>query len=632
MDQIDIHKLLEAAISADLMDQRSALLAGIDPKAVATLPRESRPDVQILSDLTRLRDASRRTTGSAPLVLWLRNAVLLAELREQVSVFREALDHLLSAPDPTGDEQPRTGGPARPEAPRAKVFVSYRREGDEAVLARRVRDAMTAAGHTVLIDIGLAVGVDWALQIRQNIQESDFFIVLLSAESMAREMILAEVREAHRHARRTGKPHILPVRVLYDGPLDYELEHYLGKLHYAKWSGPEDNQRVVERLLAAVEGDDYTDDSQRPAQGLNRPPTIDPPAPSVDPRALSADLRFMAEAAGTMPPDDTFYVRRACDDEIEGVARSGQRHTVVIRGPRQRGKSSLLMRYIALAAKRKRVAFVDFQQFSGTELSSYTEFLTALAVELLAKMGIDAPTPAINRTAQMTIFLQGTILAAARGKLALVIDEADRLIGQAYQSDFFALLRSWQNNGANPAMPAWRELDIALVISTEPFLLIKEEHQSPFNHAQNVRVDSFTLEECTTLAKLYPDVVALPDADAVIEDLHVLLGGHPYLTRLAFHRIAVNKIAPEVLHRSASEEHGPFGDHLRAIVTRLSKDPDLLPALLDIIHAGKVTSEPDPTKGEVLAHRLQSAGLIVGQRGKYAPANLLYARFFKSLG
>jgi hypothetical protein len=72
---------------------------------------------------------------------------------------------------------------------------------------------------------------------------------------------------------------------------------------------------------------------------------------------------------------------------------------------------------------------------------------------------------------------------------AFAIDEADRLLSTPFYSDFFALIRSWYNASAYDDL--WQKLTIVLVISTEPFLLISDLNQSPFNVGLKVYLNDF---------------------------------------------------------------------------------------------------------------------------------------------
>ena len=79
----------------------------------------------------------------------------------------------------------------------------------------------------MFIDVDMAVGTRWSQEIARQIDACDCLIVVLSAETVESEMVLAEVRLAHQRQARDGKPVILPVRVDYTGPLGYELGAYL---------------------------------------------------------------------------------------------------------------------------------------------------------------------------------------------------------------------------------------------------------------------------------------------------------------------------------------------------------------------------------------------------------------------
>lgn len=92
-------KLLEvqqAILRARLEDRRDALLACIDRRLVAQLPRVAHPDAQILEDLDFLSSLGALEDGSYPLEIWLKNAAALAGPRPEAVLFREvqsSLDH-----------------------------------------------------------------------------------------------------------------------------------------------------------------------------------------------------------------------------------------------------------------------------------------------------------------------------------------------------------------------------------------------------------------------------------------------------------------------------------------------------------------------------------------------------------
>src|SRR6185369_10449608 len=144
-------------------------------------------------------------------------------------------------------------------------------------------------GHQVFIDRHMAIGVEWAREIERQIRASDAVITLLSASSISSEMLAYEVQIAHEAARQqNGKPQILPVRVKYEGPLPAPMAGILDPLHYTLWSGPQDDARLTEELLRAL-------------QTQSRPTYL--------PKRLEA-------LGGAVPLDSEFYIIRPTDEEL----------------------------------------------------------------------------------------------------------------------------------------------------------------------------------------------------------------------------------------------------------------------------------------------------------------------------
>lgn len=95
VSQNELLELREAIISAGLSESRQALLATIASDFVAGLPVVKRPGEQILSDLDVLSTTGKLTDGSIPIVIWLKNALALAEPRKESEVFRRVLNEVL---------------------------------------------------------------------------------------------------------------------------------------------------------------------------------------------------------------------------------------------------------------------------------------------------------------------------------------------------------------------------------------------------------------------------------------------------------------------------------------------------------------------------------------------------------
>jgi len=500
-----------------------------------------------------------------------------------------------------------------------RFFISYRRKPDsDRTLAHFLHDELKQAGHEVFIDVDIPVGTNWAVEIEQRIEWCDFLVVLLSAESVESEMVQGEVRLAHHRRRPDGRPRVLPIRVRYDGPLNYELDCYIGGLQYLVWTKPDDSQGILEELKAAAVAGVDADISwvQTPSS------TVSPSAQQFDRPQTSVDLRyFTRRPGGALKATDPFYISRPQDKTIAELAElTGE--TLVIKAPRQMGKSSLLNRYLDQCHNLgKRWAFVDFQGFTNIELSDYLVFLRTLAATLARSLDIDdSGVSAFASQQYFSYFVEDDLIRCVGCPLVLAFDEVERIFGQPYQGDFFSLLRSWHNHRSKP-LSVWEEVDLALVISTEPYLLIDRSDQSPFNVTPSVELGPFSLSDLVELNNRYGGFLGTED----LAKLFALLGGHPYLTRLAFYRLkaGAGMTLLELMERAADPD-GPFGEHLRRMLLLLQEHSGLTAALRQVIANGTVSSED-------LYHRLRSAGLVRRQNDRIVPANLLYARFFRGI-
>ncbi|NEQ30494.1 MAG: TIR domain-containing protein, partial [Leptolyngbya sp. SIO4C5] len=275
-----------------------------------------------------------------------------------------------------------------PPTPPQRLFISYKRNvmPDESV-AMALFEALELQ-HSVFIDQTMLVGTRWAERIETEIRQADALIVLLSEQSVQSEMVLQEVSLAHEVAReRQGKPQLLPVRLAYREPFQYPLSVYLDPINWAMWEQATDTSRLIAELQQAIAGGSLPlDNLAAKTQVLQLTPTepIPRPSPSAQPQAATAKPLELPE--GTMGPESRFYVERPADAvALETIRRQGV--TVTIKGPRQMGKSSLLIRAIAAAREvGKQVVFLDFQLFDRVALQNaddfYQQFCTCLTDEL----------------------------------------------------------------------------------------------------------------------------------------------------------------------------------------------------------------------------------------------------------
>jgi hypothetical protein len=500
--------------------------------------------------------------------------------------------------------------------PGARIFISYRRSAvlDNAI-AHALRDRLEATGHSVFIDTAMRVGTNWAEKIYERIEWCDHFIVLLSPDAVVSEMVVGEVRRAHRRSQRDGAPALLPVWVGVVGDLGYELDAYLARLQYHACSGANEVESLLTEILRAIETQSTASPSP-PRRPLPSPVSLGSQRPSP-----FADAR--REPGGTVPGNDPLYIRRHQDILAEQAATRIGGETLLIRAPRQWGKSSLAVRYRDACRRHgKAWSYIDLQFLPDDAVAAYPSFLTEIARQVVDDLELTALPDDVPSFSDLTRFMERQVLPQLSSGLVLIFDEADRIISLPYKRNFFAMLRGWHNRRAVRPDP-WERLDIAVVIATEPWLLIDDPNESPFNVATPLELTPLTIEHVAELGARQG--INLSQWDA--EQLWMLLRGQPYLTRMAFYRLSTT---PELtlarLEETAADTEGPFGEHLRSLLVRLQRRPEL--RLIEAMHqAERHGSVPS----EETFQRLTAAGLVRHDAGRVVPANLLYGRFFRTI-
>jgi hypothetical protein len=180
-----------------------------------------------------------------------------------------------------------------------------------------------------------------------------------------------------------------------------------------RWTGESDTAEVIKDLQSTIAEFDFK--SARSAPSLDELSAGAADQRSKEPQRprASEDPRVLLPPGGTIRLDDKFYVSRDADAQIDKTARlSGQ--TVVIKAPRQMGKSSLLIRYLAgCKSAEKRIAFIDFQSFSELDLAEFPALARRVAQVLRRQFGLPPDNDAsLNFPSQLdfTFYVEDKLL------------------------------------------------------------------------------------------------------------------------------------------------------------------------------------------------------------------------------
>ena len=326
--------------------------------------------------------------------------------------------------------------------------------------------------------------------------------------------------------------------------------------------------------------------------------------------------------AGAVRPESPFYIERTADSQLRHQL-AGQGTTTTIQAGRQTGKTSLLAHAMhTIQNEERKLIYLDFHlidEASRADLSSFLRFLSeAIAEQLDLDWEVVDEYWRVARNPAQTFnrFLGQEMLARSAQQVLLAIDEADVLLGVEFQKHFFALLRAWDSRRAFDA--SWRKLNLVMVISTHPYLLIDDVNLSPFNVGLNIQLKDFTPEQVADLNQRHNSPLTPPEIPALMS----LVGGHPYLVRQAYYTLVSERFSLPDLLAVASSPEGPFGKHLLFYQHSLKKNPALLAAFQKLLREHKITDE-------ALLERLSAVGLIQQEGGEWKPRCGLYGEFFR---
>jgi len=501
---------------------------------------------------------------------------------------------------------------------RVRVFLSYQRDVElDRSVALNAAQALSA-DHAVFFDQAKEIDQQWVERLQGELSQADCVIFFFSAESIHSEVVLQQLEMAQEMDTQSLK--ILLVCLDYEAGSAQVQRAALKSLNWAFLEREEDTPQLIRELTLAVAGGQLpltADEVAKRCEAKGHMPSgirgvspFAPPTPSIEP------ITFRLPD-GALAPECPFYVEREAD-QLARAAIARQGVTITIKGARQMGKSSLLQR-LAQTARQigKRFVWLDCELLHSPQKEAFFHHFSDAFTD---EVGLDISTPAsITSPWRCTRYVGRQILSHLEQPCVLALDNAESLFDTTYRNAFFSMLRSWHNNRADKKK--WRQLDLVVVTSTDPYYYIEDLHQSPFNVGEVIELQDFTSTQVADLNQRHHAPLTAKEEQQLMKLVH----GHPYLVRRALYLLASQRITPADLFAHATNERGPFGDHLRALLLLLhTYDETLRAAMQQVVHKHNC---PD----EALFFRLRGAGLVRREQEQEAvvPRCPLYADFLR---
>lgn len=326
---------------------------------------------------------------------------------------------------------------------------------------------------------------------------------------------------------------------------------------------------------------------------------------------------------GSVPLNSLFYVQRQIDISCyDNVTQPGA--LIRIKAPHQMGKTSLCDRIIAYSKQQGyETVRLNFLQAEATVFSNLDKFLCWFCAVISHKLKL----PAFSHEAweeyrgsiiNCTSYFEESILMAINNNLILVLDDVDILFQYIEISQgFFAMLRSWHEEAKT--IDIWEKLRLIVVNSTDNYGVL-DINQSPFNIGLVVELEEFTPEEIETLAQRHK----LDYNPTQVQQLISMLGGHPYLIRLALYHLALGEIALDKLLQDAPTNAGIYEEYLRRILNIFQLNRKLTVAFIEVVNATEAVAIET-----MQAYQLYSIGLVKRVGDKLVPRCQLYRKYFR---
>ena len=505
-----------------------------------------------------------------------------------------------------------------------KIFISHLKDPSDYEIAIRLYVALKAQGDLPILS-SLDAIASLSSSLNSPLGETDEFrrtcdcFILLASDFVTRsEIAIEELRQLRHWRNEEGTPMPTLVTVLINtqfSHFSHDLRHSLHRGSIYPWASEADTPILVDRihgLLAQSTSHPPIEDQEEddPPSGIHPLPTAEPKIP-----------------LGLVRLASTFYVERMpCESEcFSAIEQPGA--LIRIKAPRQMGKTSLMARILEHARKQGcRAVPLSFQHADRSTFNDLGTFLRWFCMKVAHKLKLphrldEFWVDTFGSKDNCSYYFTDYLLPEIQEPLVLGLDEVDCIFQYpVIADDFFGLLRAWYEEASygNDESELWEKLRLIVVHSTEVYIPL-DVNQSPFNVGLPIKLGEFSLKQVSDLAYRHN----LDWSTDQVKQLMTLVGGHPYLIRLAMFYIAKQQTTLEELCETAPSEFGIYDDHLRRHFWHLNQHPELAAAyhiVLQSEHPVELDSEQ--------AFKLHSLGLVRFQKNGVVPSFDLYRQYF----
>ena len=254
-----------------------------------------------------------------------------------------------------------------------------------------------------------------------------------------------------------------------------------------------------------------------------------------------------------------------------------------IKAPVLMGKTKLLNKILLQANEQNyQTVSLSFELVERTIIADLDRFLRGFCIYVGTQLGLTNQLDnywddLFGSKVSCKAYFERYLLENIDRPLVLGLDELDRIFQYPeIAEEFLSLLRAWHEEAKRNII--WKKLRLILVHSREVNLPLNK-NQSPFNVGLPIVLPELNSEQVSQLVSLH----GLNWDEKEVEQLMDLVGGHPYLLKIALTHIAHNYITLTQFLQTAPTQDGVYKDYLWQSWLNLQQKPQLLKALEKLI-------------------------------------------------
>jgi len=504
-----------------------------------------------------------------------------------------------------------------------EVFFSYSHRDEKLRdklaphLSMLQREGVISAWH----DRKIGAGTEWAKAIDDNLNAAGIILLLISADFLASDYCydIEMQRAIARHE--AGEARVIPIILK---PVDWSSAPFSKLQAFPKDAKPVTTWSNRDAAFVDIAKGIRGAAEAMAAAVRDRPPATPIPAVPLPTAALAHPVE-LEEAGGQVPLDSPFYMERPPIEArcYAAIVKPGA--LIRIKAPRQMGKSSLTIRTFDHAGKHGcRAVWLQLQRAGNQPFASLDTFLQWLCRQVTAKLRLQDKVAEYWQsvsasTDKCTDYFELYLLEEINAPLALCLDEVDEIFKHPeIASDFFGLLRSWHEE--SKINPVWRNLRLVITHSEEVYIPLNI-NQSPFNVGVPIELPPLNRAQLGDLVQRH----GLAWSEAEVEALMAMVGGQPFLTRVALQQIASGALTLAQFLQVAPTQAGLFASHLRRHLGNL-QERHLETAMKQVVMSDQPVQLPVAE-----ASKLANMGLVSFQVNAVVPLCDLYRQYFREV-